>query len=49
MESVTPQEAVKIISSGDRVFIQGGVATPQELVNSMTEKSCDLNNVEIVQ
>jgi len=48
MESVTPQEAVKIISSGDRVFIQGGVATPQELVNSMTEKSCDLNNVEIV-
>lgn len=48
MEAVTPQEAVKIISSGDRVFIQGGVATPQELVNAMAERACDINNVEIL-
>ena len=48
MESVTPLEAVDIISSGDRVFIQGGAATPQELVKAMAERSCDFRNVEIV-
>ena len=48
MEPVTPLEAVDIISSGDRVFIQGGVATPQELVNAMAQRSCDFRNVEIV-
>jgi acyl-CoA hydrolase len=48
MESVTPKEAVSIISSGDRVFIQGGVATPQELVDAMAAKSNEINKVEIV-
>ena len=48
MNPVTPLEAVKIISSGHRVFIQGGVATPELLVNAMAERACDFRNVEIV-
>ncbi len=48
MNPVTPAEAVKIISSEQRVFIQGGVATPQVLVKAMTARSNELRNVEIV-
>lgn len=48
MKSVSAQEAVKIISSGHRVFIQGGVATPQPLVDAMAERAPELKNVEIV-
>ena len=47
MKAVTPDEAVKLISSGDRVFIQGGVATPQVLVGAMTARAHELKNVEI--
>jgi acyl-CoA hydrolase len=48
MAAVTAAEAVKIISSENRVFIQGGVATPQTLVKAMTARSSELRNVEIV-
>lgn len=48
MSAVTAAEAVKIISSEQRVFIQGGVATPQALVNAMTARSSELRNVEVV-
>lgn len=48
MTAVTPEEAVKIISSDQRVFIQGGVATPQVLVKAMTARAKELSNVEIV-
>lgn len=48
MNAVTPQEAVSIISSGHRVFIQGGVATPQPLVDAMAHRACDFKEVEIV-
>ncbi len=44
----TPEEAVKIIKSGDRVFIHGIAATPQALVNAMTDRANELRNVEIV-
>jgi len=48
MTAVTPEEAVKIISSNQRVFIQGGVATPQVLVRAMTARAMELRNVEVV-
>lgn len=48
MNAVTPQEAVSIISSGHRVFIQGGVATPQPLVDAMAQRASDFKDVEIV-
>jgi len=46
-KSVTPQEAVKIIKSNDRVFIQAAAAAPQALINAMTERSDELRNVEV--
>ena len=45
---MTPLEVVKIIESGQRIFIQGGVATPQLLVDAMVARSNELKNVEIV-
>ncbi|MCP4460598.1 MAG: acetyl-CoA hydrolase/transferase family protein [Cytophagales bacterium] len=48
MNAVTPEEAVKIISSNQRVFVQGGVATPQLLVKAMSARANELRNVEVV-
>lgn len=44
---VAAAEAVKCIKSNERVFIQGGAATPQRLVNALTERHAELRNVEI--
>lgn len=46
-KSVTPQEAVKVIRSNDRVYIQAGAAAPQTLINAMTDRSDELRNVEV--
>ena len=46
-KSVTPQEAVKVIKSNDRVYIQAGAAAPQTLINAMTKRSDELRNVEV--
>ena len=45
---VSAEEAVKIVNSGDRVFIHSAAATPQYLVNAMTNRWAELKNVEIV-
>jgi len=46
-KSVSPKEAVKIIKSNDRVFIQAAAAAPQALIKAMTERSDELKNVEV--
>ncbi|SMD01544.1 acetyl-CoA hydrolase/transferase family protein [Pedobacter nyackensis] len=50
MESkiIQAAEAVKIIKSGNRVFIHGGAATPVCLVKAMQQRSAELENVELV-
>lgn len=42
------EEALRMIQSGDRVFVHGGAATPQLLLKKLAERSSDLYNVEIV-
>ncbi len=44
----TAEEALAIIKSGDRVFIQGSAATPQYLVRKLAERAPELRDVEIV-
>lgn len=46
-KSVSAAEAVKIIKSGDRVYLQAAAAVPQELINAMTERHEELRNVEV--
>lgn len=47
MNYIPAAEAVKLINSNERVFIQGGAATPQRLVNALTQRHSELKNVEI--
>ena len=45
---ITASEAVQCISSGDRVFIHGGPATPVCLVKALQNRYSELQDVELV-
>ncbi len=44
---VTAAEAVKIVKSGDRVYVQAAAATPTILTKALTDRASELRNVEI--
>ncbi|QCR22196.1 4-hydroxybutyrate CoA-transferase [Pontibacter sp. SGAir0037] len=44
----TAEEALSVIKSGDRVFMQGSAATPQYLLHKLAERASELRNVELV-
>lgn len=44
---VSAQEAVKIVKSGDRVYLHAGAAAPTILANALTERASELRNVEV--
>ena len=46
-KAVTAEEAVKIIKSDNRVYIQAAAAAPQELINALSDRHEELKNVEI--
>ena len=48
-KSKTPEEAVKIIKSNDRVYLQAAAAAPQSLIKAMTDRHEELKNVEVCQ
>lgn len=48
MKYVSAQEAVSIIASGHRVFVQTAVSAPHRLIAAMTARANELRNVEIV-
>ena len=48
MKITTPEEVVKLVKSGDRVFFQGAAMTPNELIDALCDRHQELENVEIV-
>ncbi len=48
MKYISAQEAVSIIKSGERVFVQGSAATPQTLLSSLADRHLELHRVELV-
>tara|TARA_R110000868_G_scaffold400943_1_gene675739 strand:- start:4157 stop:5422 length:1266 start_codon:yes stop_codon:yes gene_type:complete len=44
---VSAEEAVKVIKSNDRIYIQAAAAAPQILMNAMTQRHEELRNVEV--
>ena len=44
---VTAAEAVQVVKSGDRVYLQAAAAVPTVLANALTERAEELRNVEI--
>ena len=47
-KNVSAEEAVKIIQSGNRVFVHGSAATPMHVLEAMQNRYAELNNVELV-
>lgn len=45
---VSPEQALKLVKSGDRVFIHGSAATPVALVQALQARHRELKNVELV-
>ncbi len=45
---ISAEEAVKVIKSGDKVFVHGGAATPHLLLEKMVERAHELTNVELI-
>ncbi|MDZ7260753.1 MAG: 4-hydroxybutyrate CoA-transferase [candidate division KSB1 bacterium] len=43
----TPQEAVSLIKSGDRIYISGNAATPYVLLEALAQRKDELTNVEV--
>lgn len=44
----TAENAVKLINSGDRVFVHSVAAAPQPLVDAMTARAPELENIEVI-
>ena len=44
---VTAEEAVKVVKSGDRVYLQAAAAAPTMLTNALADRASELRNVEI--
>ncbi len=45
----TAEEAVRVIQSGQRVFLTGNCSVPQKLLTALVDRAHELENVEIVQ
>lgn len=45
---ITAEEAVKLIKSGNRVFLHGSAATPIHLIKAMQNRHAELKEVELV-
>jgi len=48
-KAVTAEEAVKIVKSNDKVYIQAAAAVPQVLIRALTARHEELRSVEICQ
>ena len=46
-KAVTAEEAVKVIKSNDRVYVQAAAAAPQLLIEAMSNRYEELRNVEV--
>ena len=49
MRTVSADAAVAAIASHERIFVQGGAATPRRLLSALTARAAELRGVEIVQ
>lgn len=48
MQIVSPEEAVKVVQSGHRVFVHTAAAAPQALVQALAYRAEDLHDVEVI-
>ncbi|HSG41947.1 MAG TPA: acetyl-CoA hydrolase/transferase C-terminal domain-containing protein [Anaerolineales bacterium] len=46
---VSPEDAARVIKSGDRIFLTGNVSVPQKVLRALVEYAPNLENVEVCQ
>ena len=46
---VTPEDAARVIKSGDRIFLTGNVSVPQKVLGALVDYAPNLENVEVCQ
>ena len=47
LKYISADEAVKLVQSGDRIYIQAAAATPTILTDALAKRASELKNVEI--
>ncbi len=47
--TVTPEQAVQVINSGQRVFLTGNCSVPQKVMGAFVKRANELKDVEVVQ
>lgn len=45
---ISPEEAVSVVRSGDRIFVGSGCATPEGLLKALVRRAPELSDVELV-
>ena len=45
---VSPDEAVRLVKSGDTIVVQGSTSIPQELLRALTRRAHELRDVKII-
>jgi acetyl-CoA hydrolase len=48
-KTITPEEAVRHIQSGQRVFVTGNCSVPERLQDALVARASELENVELIQ
>lgn len=48
MQYMTPQEAVRLVRSGDTIVAQGSTSVPNVLFRALTERAAELRDVKII-
>ena len=46
---VSPEDAARVIKSGDRIFLTGNVSVPQKVLSALVDYAPNLENVEVCQ
>ncbi|UJH90836.1 4-hydroxybutyrate CoA-transferase [Antarcticibacterium sp. 1MA-6-2] len=49
LKIVSAQDAVSLVKSGQRIFLQGAAMTPNTLINALCERYAELQEVELFQ
>ena len=45
----TPEDAARVVESGDRIFLTGNVSVPQKVLGALVDYAPNLENVEVCQ
>src|SRR6478609_35017 len=48
MQTVSPEEALEVVRSGDRVYVHCAAATPSVLLDALVARAADLHDVTVV-